>query len=54
MKTVQQTANKRSQAAQAFWAMHVGDAELERDDAHALCRGDETLEVQPVPLTKSD
>jgi hypothetical protein len=27
-----------------------GDAELERDDAHALCRGDEALEVQPAPL----
>ena len=48
------SADKRNQAVQAFWGDARGDAELERDDTHALCRGDENLEVKPALLARSD
>src|SRR5712692_11406732 len=53
-KTVQADGEQTEPGSAGVLGDACGDAELERDDAHALCRGDETLEVQPVPLAKSD
>jgi hypothetical protein len=53
-KTVQAVGGQTQPNGTGVMGDARGDAELEQDDAHALCRGDETLEVQHAPLARSD
>src|SRR5260370_40789446 len=48
------SARQRNKALAGVLGDACGAAKLERDEAHALCRGDETREVQPPPLARSD
>lgn len=50
-----QTARRRAQpSGPGVLGGAWGEAELERHDGQAVCRGDEALAAQPAPLARSD
>jgi hypothetical protein len=53
-KTVQADGKQTQPGSAGVLGDACGDAELERNDTHALRRGDESLEVQPAPLARPD